>query len=194
MVGELITLPLRVGVRATQLSLRATAEAVAVVADATGRLIDHAVGRGSAVPQARPAEPGVSPAPERAGFEPDLEPERELEVSLSELEDEDLSGLEDEAEPLAEPEPAHVSEEPVIVEEIAEPGAEDGAGAAVHVQEPWRGYEQMNAQDVIARLAGATPATLAAIKLYESEGKSRVTVLDAVERELRISNGSGSQS
>ena len=188
MVGELITLPLRVGVRATQLSLRATGEAVALVADATGRLIDRAVGRSSAVPQPRPAQPGARPAPEPPASEP------ELELALPELEDEDLSGLDHEAQTPAEPEPGHVSEEPVLVEEIAEPGAEDGAGAAVHVQEPWKGYEQMSAQDVIARLAGATPAALAAIQLYESEGKARVTVLDAVERELRISSRSGSHS
>jgi hypothetical protein len=44
---------------------------------------------------------------------------------------------------------------------------------------------------VIDRLAGATPAELAAIQLYENGRKSRTTVLEAVERELRISTGSG---
>jgi hypothetical protein len=90
-------------------------------------------------------------------------------------------------------EPVHISEEPELVEEVAEPGAEDGAGASVHVEEPWSGYEHMKADDVIDRLAGATPAELAAIQLYESGRKSRTTVLEAVERELRISTGSGSQ-
>jgi hypothetical protein len=90
-----------------------------------------------------------------------------------------------------EPEPVHVSEEPELVDEVAEPGAEDGAGASVHVEEPWDGYEQMRADDVIDRLTGATPAELAAIQLYESKQKSRTTVLKAVRRELQISTGSG---
>ncbi len=47
--------------------------------------------------------------------------------------------------------PVHVSEEPELVRESAEPGAEDGAGAAVTVIEPWSGYAQMNAREVIAR-------------------------------------------
>ena len=43
-------------------------------------------------------------------------------------------------------------------------------------------------------LIDPTPAELAAIQLYENETKGRTTVLQAVERELRISAGSGSQS
>ena len=31
-------------------------------------------------------------------------------------------------------------QEPELVETSAEPGAEDGAGAAITVQEPWAGY------------------------------------------------------
>ena len=36
-------------------------------------------------------------------------------------------------------EPVHVSEEPELVREEAEPGAEDGAGAQLRVAEPWNG-------------------------------------------------------
>jgi len=38
--------------------------------------------------------------------------------------------------------PTHVSEEVRLVEAFAEPGAEEGAGAAVHMVEPWKGYGQ----------------------------------------------------
>jgi hypothetical protein len=183
MVGGLITFPLRVGVRATQLWLRAAEETVAVVADATGRLIETVVAREETVAQrdavvehdAPPYEASVSPGP-AAAYEHGPPLERDKLASDEQV-----------------PEPVHVSEEPELVEEVAEPGVEDGAGASVHVEEPWDGYEQMKADDVIDRLAGATPAELAAIQLYESEGKSRTTVIQAVERELRIATGSGSQ-
>jgi hypothetical protein len=78
------------------------------------------------------------------------------------------------------------------VREEAEPGAEDGAGPRVVVQEPWEGYARMSAKDVIARLAGATSAELAAVSLYESANRSRQTVLEAVQRQLRTANGGGS--
>lgn len=87
-----------------------------------------------------------------------------------------------ESEPL--PEPAHVSEEPTLVEEVAEPGAEDGAGAEVRVAEPWDGYREMAADDVIDRISGASSATLAAVELFELSHRSRKTVLTAVRREL----------
>jgi hypothetical protein len=84
--------------------------------------------------------------------------------------------------------PRHVSAEPELVEESADPGAEEGAGAHITVKEPWTGYGQMNARDVIdrARLAGV--AELAAIKLYEARHRARRTVLVAVERQLKLAN------
>ncbi|HZU60816.1 MAG TPA: hypothetical protein VE983_07600 [Solirubrobacteraceae bacterium] len=91
-------------------------------------------------------------------------------------------------------EPTHVSEEPVLVEEFAEPGAEDGAGAELHIREPWDGYRRMNAREVTARLSGASSAVLAAVLLYESSTQGRQTVLAAVQRQMRAANGSGSQS
>lgn len=93
-------------------------------------------------------------------------------------------------EPVApEPEPVHVSEEPELVREEAEPGAEDGAGAAITVIEPWDGYARMNAREVIARAQQAGPAELAAVRLYESRNRSRQTVLAAVDRQLKLAAG-----
>jgi hypothetical protein len=83
----------------------------------------------------------------------------------------------------------HVSEEPELVREDAEPGAEEGAGAAITVLEPWNGYEKMSARDVIARARTANPAELAAVRLYESRHRSRQTVLAAVDRQLKLGNG-----
>ncbi len=95
-----------------------------------------------------------------------------------------------EPEPTAELElePAHVSEGLELVAEIAEPGAEDGAGASVTVDEPWEGFALLGARDVVDQLARAGLAELAAIQLYESTHKQRETVLSAVTRELRKQN------
>ncbi|HLJ03022.1 MAG TPA: hypothetical protein VKT31_06250 [Solirubrobacteraceae bacterium] len=81
--------------------------------------------------------------------------------------------------------PEHVSEQPELVFESAERGAEEGAGASVRVREPWEGYERMNARTVISRLSEATAAELAAVQLYERAHRDRRTVHDAVERELQ---------
>jgi hypothetical protein len=185
MVGGLITLPLRVGVGATRLWIRATGEAVAVVASATGKLIDKATGNRAVampVPSTAP-ERDMSPSEPATGTPQTPFAPRTPAVTGAAV----VAGA-----PPAEQ--VHVSEEPELVEEIAEPGAEDGAGAAVHVTEPWKGYEQMRAEDVIDRLTGASPSELAAIQLYEGGSRGRVTVLDAVKRELRIASNSGSHS
>jgi hypothetical protein len=81
--------------------------------------------------------------------------------------------------------PAPVSEEPELVDSYAEPGAEDGPGASVHVAEPWKGYGHMTADDVVARLAAASPEELAAVELYERLHRGRRTVLTAAARRLR---------
>ncbi len=81
--------------------------------------------------------------------------------------------------------PDHVDEELVLVAEVAEEGAEDGAGAEVHVDPPWDGYDRMTAADIRDRLAAGTPVEAAAVELYESTHKGRRTVLDAAERALR---------
>ena len=68
--------------------------------------------------------------------------------------------------------------------ESADAGAEDGAGAQVRIAEPWSGYDQLGARDVIERLAAATPAELAAVQLYEGSKRRRKTVLAEAERRL----------
>jgi hypothetical protein len=81
--------------------------------------------------------------------------------------------------------PDHVDEEVVLVAEVAEEGAEDGAGPELHVDPPWDGYGDMTAPQITDRLTASTAELAAAVELYESIGKSRRTVLDAAERALR---------
>ena len=86
-------------------------------------------------------------------------------------------------EPLP-PQTAHVSSEPELVGEFAEPSAEDGAGAEVHIGEPWPGYRHLKARDVIARLPGASREELAAVELFERAHANRKSVVAAAQRAL----------
>ena len=194
MIGELMTLPVRVGVRATRLWLRAAQETLAVAANAAAQLIDAATRGSSGGPEAdgwlAPMSPesGVSASalqPPHSPREPAAPQAREPEPPPAPVEP---------LGTLVGSDPAHVSEQPELVEEFAEPGAQDGAGAEVHVDEPWDGYGQMNAKDVIARLTVASPAELAAVQLYEGGNRGRQTILAAARRALRSANGSGSRS
>jgi hypothetical protein len=86
--------------------------------------------------------------------------------------------------PVPEAEPAHVSEEPELVAEMAEAGAEDGAGAEVAVEEPWSGYDEMAASDIEDRLVTEGPEAAAAVSLYEAARKGRASVLEAASRNM----------
>jgi hypothetical protein len=206
-VGELIMLPVRVGVRATQLWLRAAEETLSVASSATTRLVGLAAARssgssGGAATMPRPDAGFAQDEPASADTAP---PAPRPAEAAGEEHREDENGAGERPAPAtpgpdsvtaarspaapAESEPVHVSEEPALVEELAEPGAEDGAGAEVHVMEPWEGYAGMNAREIISRLAGTSPAELAAVQLYESSHRKRQTILNAVQRELRSGNG-----
>jgi hypothetical protein len=91
------------------------------------------------------------------------------------------------APPATEPaatEPVHVSEEPELVAEAAETGAEDGAGAEVAIEEPWPGYDAMTAPDIEERLLVEGPETAAAVSLYEASRKGRASILEAASRTM----------
>ena len=81
--------------------------------------------------------------------------------------------------------PDHVDADAVLVAEAAEEGAEEGAGAELHVEAPWEGYDHMTAGEIRDRLVAASPAEAAAVELYEGTHRNRRTVLDAAERALR---------
>ena len=219
MAGKLIMLPLRVWLRSACLLTRAAGGAAERAASLAGQTIGVTSPNGSdrgRPPATATPEPGwreeaieepVSPAdvehPEPVDVEHpepvDVEHPEPVDVEHPEPVDvehpEPVSPI-DVEHPRHAPEwpparePVHVSEEPELVREVAEPGAEEGAGASVTVLEPWSGYAHMNAREVIARAGQASPAELAAVRLYESRHRSRQTVLAAVDRQLKLSGGS----
>ena len=73
----------------------------------------------------------------------------------------------------------------VLVAEVAETGAEDGAGPELQVEEPWDGYDRMTVEQIHDRLSEATREAVAAVQLYEAVTKSRDSVLEAAESRLR---------
>jgi hypothetical protein len=88
------------------------------------------------------------------------------------------------AAPPAAEEPVHIGEEPEVVAEAAETGAEDGAGAEVEVDQPWPGYDEMTAPDIEERLQVEGPEAAAAVSLYESSRKGRASILEAASRTM----------
>jgi hypothetical protein len=203
MLRDLLTFPVRIGLVATRFGFRLTEQAVILGWRTTERLLKDALpfeppathesasapdafelgviittaptptrparssrparkaagssnGQASAAPAAPPAAPAVPAAPTAAT-----------------------------QSPLPQAAPAHISAEPEFVEAFAEPGAEEGAGAAVHIDEPWHGYAQMPANAVIARLSEASPEELAVVELYEGTHRRRKTVLTAAQRGLK---------
>jgi hypothetical protein len=192
MPGSLITLPVRVGVRCAGLALRGTyavtERALGLAGSVAGSIIrpdspdvdlDGTEHHPDATSHdATPVPVDVPPAP-ATPVTVDAPPAPATPVPV------DTPPVDAPLPPLDGP--AHVSEEAEIVETVAEPGAEDGAGAEVHVAEPWNGYREMKADDVIDRITGATVAELAAVELYELSGRSRQSVIDAVRRELNRS-------
>jgi hypothetical protein len=176
-LGSMLTRQYRLATRAIGFTLRTARQAVDIaggvvvqVADRFGLHDDQGedeVVTGTVVPEAepRPEPPEPRPAP------PVRPPEPPRAAA---------------AAPPPEPEPpAHVSTEPELVSELADPGAEDGAGAQVRVMEPWPGYRHLKARDVIARLPSATREELAAVELFELAGANRKSVVVAAQRALK---------
>jgi hypothetical protein len=91
----------------------------------------------------------------------------------------------DDAVPSVGDKPVHVSEEPELVQELAEPGAEEGAGAQLRIVEPWAGYDEMKAADIVQRMAFATREELAAVELFELARRNRKSVVAAAQRALK---------
>jgi hypothetical protein len=166
MAGNLITLPLRVSFRAARALTRVAAGTTELAVSVVGRTIG-AVAPSPPTPRTTAPPPPAAPAPSSGNLF--REPEAKVPPAGA-----------------AEKTPIHVSAEPELVREVAEAGAEDGAGAAITVAEPWNGYRRMSAKDVIARARTGNAAELAAVRLYESRHRSRQTVLAAVDRQLKL--------
>ena len=50
--------------------------------------------------------------------------------------------------------------------------------------EPWTGYDEQTADEVVSALSGADDERVTAVRAYERAHKARKTVLEATEREL----------
>src|SRR3954451_8780734 len=107
MARDLITLPLRMGAAATGLASHLVERGVVVGVHATERLIELAL-------RFRTPAPAPSPVPPT----PLVPPEEPIPPAVRTA---------------PEPAPAHVSREASFVESFADPGAEDGPGASVHI-------------------------------------------------------------
>ena len=159
--------------------------------DAPGNGADPHASAGAArstVERGSPAEPDVvvpetgyiAPDPGEVGPEPDV-------LDVNDAPPAAVGGTGADAPPAVPDEliPDHVDEEPVLVAEAAEEGAEDGAGPELHVEAPWDGYDKMTAAGIRDRLAAASPAEAATVELYESTRKNRSSVMDAAARALK---------
>jgi hypothetical protein len=56
----------------------------------------------------------------------------------------------------------------------------------VEIAEPWEGYDRMKAAEIRRRVEHSSDEVAAVVRLYESAGKNRQTVLRAGELRLRI--------
>jgi hypothetical protein len=158
-----------------------------------GAPVPEARGREAEMPAPIPEAEAPTPEPEAppAPAEPEAAPHIETEPEAPPAPAEPEAAPHIETEPEAPPTPAeaeaapHIETAPDLVAEFAEPGAEEGAGAQIHVEEPWEGYRRMRVADVVDRVAVAGPEALAVIQLYESTHRKRRSVLNAVERRER---------
>lgn len=201
MFGSLLTRPYRLATRAVELSIRGTLQAADLAGEAITAVALRVVGgshngdgheempSGPGAPpdqEARPSAEGP-PAPEPPSTErvlnvekPSSTPEPPSAAWRSAAETRDVQPA-----PPTPAEPVHVSEEPELVEEFAEPGAEEGAGAQPRIMAPWEGYDEMKAADITARMASASREELAAVELYELAGRNRKSVVAAAQRALK---------
>jgi hypothetical protein len=168
MSGSLLTQPLRLGVRGAGFVIHesvSVSQGVLRLLGLAGAPADQA---GDARTEDRPGAPIATPP-----------------VAAQSVAAPPIVATPPVASPPTATEPAHVSEGRELVEEIAEPGAEDGAGAQVRIAEPWTGYRQMTAADIIDHLASASREELATVELYELAGRRRKSVVAAAQRALK---------
>jgi hypothetical protein len=91
------------------------------------------------------------------------------------------------AVPVIPPPPGakEVDDAPIPVAEFGGEGAQENAGAEVHIDPPWDGYDDMTAAQVNERLADANREVVAAVSLYESVKRDRRSVIRTADRRLR---------
>jgi hypothetical protein len=184
MVRELITLPLRVAASTIRFGAQVTLDALAVGLTVTERLLERALPEPEPPAATRRSSWSVQLLAVPAAAAPAESPAEAAPAAAAESPAEAAPAAAAESPAEAAPEPV-AAEPAVLVGSFADAGAEDGAGASVEVDEPWEGYAQMNAHEVIHRLTGASADEAAVVELYERSHGKRKTVLAAAERRLR---------
>jgi hypothetical protein len=177
MPKTIVNLYFRVGLGVARLAFKATVRAVD--------------GAASAVGFGRP--PAAEPAPTMAT---EHEQEPTVDATVVELSSQETVYDISPPTPLTPEEDRVkvVDDEPELVGELAEPGAEEGAGPEIAVEEPWEGYREMKSDEVIARIDDASAAELAVVELYEQAHKDRQSVVAAAERRHKAITGQGARS
>jgi hypothetical protein len=165
-VRTLLSLYIRAGASVANLALRVVVRGADFAAGAVRQAVPSNEQTVWGEPEAEVVRPSA-PMPEAAP-----EPQRDIEYDVATLPPVDQSA--DKAKT--------IDDEPELVAEVAEPGAEDGASAELEVDEPWAGYDDLTADDAIERVRQADAAELAVVELYERAHKQRRTVLAAAER------------
>lgn len=206
MIRRLVGFYVSAGTGAVRLAANVTIGGVKLV----GAVAERAMGA-SRTPSAEPGRgPGASMA-EAEAVQREPAPEAEAETQAVPVGDAESAPAQEPEPPLSAqpavdydaspPTPLDrtderaktVDEEPELVAEFAERGAEEGAGATTTVDEPWEGYREMNADAVIARIDQADLAELAMIELYEQAHRRRQAVLHAAEHRHRSLVGPGAR-
>ena len=65
-----------------------------------------------------------------------------------------------------------------------DPGAEEGPGPELHVEEPWPGYDRMTTPELIEHLHEASDEVAAVVDLYERMHRDRPAVREAAAQAL----------
>lgn len=183
--------PIRIGLSASELTLEVALGIVRGVRralqDGDGRLSDTSAPMGPrAVPvERRPAAGPAASERRRPATAPASPPGRRPEaVPPPPVPPAAAAGPAVAAVP-PPPGAKRVDDTPVPVGEFGGKGAESAAGAQIHIDEPWKGYDGMTAAQIQKRLTRANRAAVAAVSLYEGSGRGRRSVLRAADRRLR---------
>jgi hypothetical protein len=185
MTGSLATLPLRVSLRSARATLRTTRD-LADLGLAALELLGDALGDDVApTPSWADSRPAVVSDPAAPPVDADVADPADVVVPEPVTPAPEPVAAPEAVSPVTDAAPAHVTQEAELVETVAEPGAQDGAGAAIRIEPPFAGYDGLRAVDVIGRLSSVDGAELAETELYERAHRARRTVLDAIAREAR---------
>ncbi len=196
MFPKVVSVPLRIGLRVTRVTLVLSAKLAVRVAGEVVHVTHAASPASRPAPSApaaasrtsAPAEPAPATDPAAAtdpSSPPPAAPEAPAASSNGATADAWLDSLPDTPITREAAEAKTIDDSDEVVAEFAETGAEDGAGAQIAFDEPWEGYDAANVEAVSARLASADAAELAVVELYEQTHKARKTVLDAAARRLK---------